>query len=268
MRPVGAERPGRFPRLRRGRALAGAVSLLGFAGCAGPAVVALRAASDTISRGGSGAKAQADAALRTAKSRDDRAAAYYLRALARLQQGDRAGSRGDLRSARTLKPTPALAARIDVLEGNMDFDEGMYASAALRYAQCAENLPARSRRDRILFQYGTALQRCNRFRDGAEVFRTLISKSPDSPYAPLAARKVDWNLNYFTVQCGAFLDPGLAREAAGSLASRGHPARVVEAPRSAPLRWVVHCGRFAGYAEASRAQANLRPLCADAFILP
>ncbi|MCC7290694.1 MAG: SPOR domain-containing protein [Phycisphaerales bacterium] len=239
------------------------------AGCAPRPSAQLHHASQAVtSQQSAAALEHADQAIRQARTADDRASAYYVRALARLQQGDRVGARADLQAGTHLHPDRALAARIEAQTANLDFEDGFYASAAARYAACADQLPRRPPTDRVLFQYGAALQRSGKFREGDETLRRLAKEYPASPLAEQASRKADWRATSFTVQCGAYRDEPSAQRRAAELRAKGFTARVVRAPQSATLPWVVHCGLFARYADAGRLLASLRTIQPDAFIVP
>lgn len=266
---------GSLNRSRRNLALRGhriaalAVGCLLPAGCAPRPSAQLHSASQAVTHQQSAtALQQADQAIQQARTADDRASAYYVRALARLQQGDRVGARADLQAGTNLHPDRALVARIEAQTANLDFEDGFYASAAARYAACADQLPRRPPTDRVLLQYAAALQRSGKFREGDETLRRLAREYPESPLAEQASRKADWRATSFTVQCGAYRDEPSAQRRATELRGKGFTARVVRAPQSATLPWVVHCGVFARYADAGRLLGSLRAIQPDAFVVP
>ncbi|GMU38183.1 MAG: SPOR domain-containing protein [Phycisphaerae bacterium] len=238
-------------------------------GCRGTADGALSRATAALRRQDSAsASREVESALAGARSADDRASAYYLRAQIALQQGRQNDARVDLHAALLERPSKALAARIRVQIANLDFDAGAYASAAQRYEEGLDAFPKAPPKDRVLLQYAASLQRSGRFRDGENVLRTVVIEYPGTPSAAQAARKLDWRLSTFTVQCGAFRDERSARAQVSDLRNKGFPARAVRAPSASALPWVVHCGQFPRFADAQRCLADVRRLHADAFIVP
>ncbi|MCG3129703.1 MAG: hypothetical protein FLDDKLPJ_00438 [Phycisphaerae bacterium] len=244
-------------------------AVVSLAGCRGGADGAIsRATAALRHQDAASASREVESALTGARNADDRASAYYLRAQIALQQGRQNDARVDLHAALLERPSRTLAARIRVQIANLDFDAGAYASAAQRYEEGLDAFPKTPQKDRVLLQYAASLQRTGRFRDGEDILRAVVAEYPGTPSAAQAARKLDWRLSTFTVQCGAFRDERSARAQVSDLRAKGLPARVVRAPSVSALPWVVHCGQFPRFADAQRCLADVRRLHADAFIIP
>jgi len=242
------------------------------AGCGGPGARAqqqlgeaqLAAAAGHYSR----AEQLVDPVIRAHGGRKELAAAYYVRSQCRIRAGQRDAARQDLDMALRLKPDADLRAQIEAQLGNLAFDEDAYPTASLMYARAVGRLPHLPPTDRIMLQYGVALQRSGQFDAARRVYAELIHDFRGSPHAGTAAVKQSWGENYFAIQCGAFSRPSSAQELVGALRARGLNAEISTEVRGSSRLSVVRVGRFPTYADAARLLARVRGVASDAFIVP
>ena len=196
------------------------------------------------------------------------AEAFYMRGQCRLMAGKREEARRDFQAASRLAHDKDLLARIEAQLGNMAFDDVWYDRACEHYARALEHLPGEPPTDRVLYQYGVALQRSRRFAQARQVFAKVDSQYPASEFASAARGKQDWNGKYYAVQCGAYDRIDLARKAAARLRKSGINAIVFPIRRNGRTRHVIRVGRFQTYREVSRKLEQVRHVQPDAFIVP
>ncbi|MCB9851223.1 MAG: SPOR domain-containing protein [Phycisphaerales bacterium] len=196
------------------------------------------------------------------------APAYYMRGQCRLQTSSRDAARQDLRQALRLASDDGLRGVVQAQLGNAAFEDNMYADAAAHYSQAVGHLPHSAPTDRVLYQYGVALQRTGQFEPGRRVFADIIKFFPNSQYANAARRKQAWSDPYFSVQCGAYSSQSGANAAAANLRARGLAALTVPELRDGGRYYVVRIGRFPKYEDAARLLARARSVAPDAFVVP
>lgn len=189
--------------------------------------------------------------------------AFYYRGLARTQLRQRDPARRDLDSAARLAKDPALRALAHAQLGNLDFDDQRYGDAIRHYRAARPDLPASAPIDRILYQYGVALERTGASAESRQIFAELTQKYPSSPFAVQAGSRRG-GANVFSIQCGVFNRGDLAQQAAGRLRGQGFDATVV--PDGGSFK--VRVGRYRTYAEASAQLPRVRRVQPDAFIVP
>lgn len=199
--------------------------------------------------------------------RGDTALALYMRAQCRLLTNRQKAQR-DLVTAQPLAKDKLLRAYIDVQLGNIAFDDGVYVQAAAQYAEALDKLPDSPPTDRVLYQYGLALQRSDRFDKAREVFAQVARAYPASKYAVAARQKQAWAEEYFAVQCGVFNEIDFAHRTAARLREQGINAVAFPEERGGGKRYVVRVGRFPRYADACRELDRVRQVQEDAFIVP
>lgn len=191
----------------------------------------------------------------------------YLRGQCRLGAGRRQAARADFDRALVLAGDPELGMWLEVQIANMDFDDALYPQACIHYARAVPDLPNESPTDRILYQFGVALQRSQRFVEARRQFARLLSEFPKSSPAADARRKYAWTENHFSVQCGAFSRLDLAQKAAERLRSRGIDTFLVRERRGG-RRYLVLAGRLPTYRQAQEQFQQIRRFQSDAFIVP
>jgi tetratricopeptide (TPR) repeat protein len=244
----------------------------GLAGCGGVPASALRQVSEaqTAAAGGRYARAEqlVDPVIRAHGRKRQTATAYYVRGLCRIQSGARAGAREDFDSALRLSQDAELSALVEAQLGNMAFDDGDYSAACLHYEKAAPRLPHSAPSDRVLLQYGIALQRSGRFDEADRKYAQLIESYPNSPHLAAAHAKQAWDGAYFAIQCGAFGQQASAQALAASLHSRGLKSSITAEERGGSRLFMVRVGRFPSYADAARLLARVRAVAPDAYIVP
>ncbi len=199
---------------------------------------------------------------------DDSAHALYLRGQCQLRLGQRNRAIRDLQVALRTVRNQTLRALIETQFGNVAYDDGDYATACRWYRDAVTRLPAEPPADRVLFQYGSALQRVGAFDDARKVFARVYHAFPRSPHAAAARDKHDWDKPYFAVQCGAFNQPAASQQAAARLRERGLEARSLPEVRAGQRRYVVRVGQYRTYAEAERMLRQVQGYQPDAFVVP
>jgi len=209
----------------------------------------------------------ADAMIRETPTDPSTAELLYLRGQCRLRLGRREAARPDFDRALALASEPELRMWLQVQVGNMEFDDGCYAQAGVHYARALPELPPEPPADRVLYQYGVALQRSQRFAEARRQFARLLTEFPDSSLADAAGRKWAWTDSYFCIQCGAFSRLDLARKSAERLRSCGIDTFLVR-ERRGQQRYLVLAGRIRSHDEATSTLAQVRRFQPDAFIVP
>lgn len=196
------------------------------------------------------------------------ATALYMRAQCRMMTDRRREAQRDLTTAMPLASDKLLRGYIDAQLGNLAFEDGSYSQAAMHYEDALDKLPDEPPVDRVLYQYGIALQRLGRFNDGRKRLEEVYTKFPTSEHAVSAKRKHDWDGDYFSVQCGVFSRIALAHQAAARLRQDGINALAVPEEGGGSRRYVVRAGRYSTYAEANRELARVQRQQPDAFVVP
>lgn len=196
------------------------------------------------------------------------AEALYLRGLCRIKAGKQTEARADLNRALRLTRRNDLVDLIHTQLGNLEFDQRRYTQAVIYYEPAYQDLPDRAPKDRVGFQYGIALQRSGRFARARSLLAEVAREFPTSGYATQARRKAAWPHQYFSIQCGSFLNISGAHQHASSLNAKGVNAVAYPDESSSPKRYVVRVGRYPTYAAAERHLARVQQVQSDAFVLP
>jgi tetratricopeptide (TPR) repeat protein len=190
------------------------------------------------------------------------AEALYLRALARLRQGERDQAEQDLRLAAERTWRADLAGRAHLALSRIAEQRGD-PDAALASAEAAVDRldPAAPPADEALYRLGRLRQRAGRFAQADLPLDRLLHLHPDSPLAPLARRRI--RAVAWAVAAGGF--PGddprqqlrlrqLRRRAEGlQLPTRVEPVRRRGQPR---LQLLV--GRFETHQAAAERLDDIR----------
>lgn len=251
-----------------GVALAGGILL---AGCGMPARASrqIEEAQSAVAAGQyERAEQLVDPVIRSHGKDAKAAPAYYVRAQCRIRGGQRDAAQQDLARVLSLSKDAELRASAEAQLGNIAFDQDDYRRAAAHYEHALARLPRRPPTDRVLLQYGTALQRSGQFDDGRRVFGQLLEQFPSSPHAGVAQTRQAWPENYFAIQCGAFGQQSSAQNLAVALRARGLQAGVFAEARGGGRVFLVRIGRFANYADAARLLERARAVAPDAFVVP
>lgn len=251
-----------------GVAIAGGVLL---AGCGMPAraVKQVEQAESAVAAGQYERAEQLVEPVIRSHGKDAKAApAYYVRAQCRIRGGQRDAAEQDLSRVLALSKNAELRASAEAQLGNIAFDQDDYRRAAAHYEKALAHLPQRPPTDRVLLQYGTALQRSGQFDDGRRVFSRMLEHYPSSPHAGVAQTRQAWPENYFAIQCGAFGQQSSAQSLASALRARGLQAGVFGEARGGGRVFLVRVGRFANYADAARLLERTRAVARDAFVVP
>ncbi|HEY3242225.1 MAG TPA: SPOR domain-containing protein [Phycisphaerae bacterium] len=194
------------------------------------------------------------------------AEALYLRGLARLNTGMRQPARFDFEAALDRARRGDLIARLHAQLGNMDYDDSAYVRAAEHYRRARPELPRTSPTAEILLRYGISLQRSGRIEEAREILGEVVERYSDSRPAADARRKLEWNHDFFAIQCGAFAQSQAAQDIATRLRTQGVEAAIERAPGTS--NYVVLAGRYRTYEQAASALPSVRRTAADAFVVP
>lgn len=199
---------------------------------------------------------------------NESALAYYLRALCH-ERSDRVVDAGrDVQKCIALSTDRVLTAKARAMAGAFYFDSGNVTAALEQYAKAVKALPEKPPADMVRYRYGVCLQRHGEWKNAKEQFQIVAQKFPTSQAAPWARRMLEWDHEFFSVQCGVFSDRG----AANALASRLSAARlngwVDRQAREGTTYSVVLSGRHKTYEQARGALAAVQRIVRDATVAP
>ncbi len=196
------------------------------------------------------------------------APAYYMRGQSRLMQSQRESAKTDFKTACNLTSNREFRAWINAQLGNVAFDDQRFSEACMYYGRAVPDLPLLSPADRVLFQYGTSLQRSRKFTEARTVFAELLQCHPYSKHADEARQKYAWTGETFSVQCGSFSRMSSAENSAAKLREKGIDALAYPEHTADSKRYVVRVGRYRTHAEAHSVLERVRNVQPDAFIVP
>ena len=197
------------------------------------------------------------------------APAYYMRGQCRLRKAQREQAQMDFNTARYLTKDKKFRSWIDAQLGNIAFDDGSYGQACIHYRDAAKHMPQRPPADRVLYQYGVALQRTKQFANAREILRRVFTEFPSSQCASQARRKYSWDRDHYAIQCGSFSTLESANQEASRLRQEGVDAIAYpEFDDNGRKRFVIRVGRFTSYLQANRRLEAVRRVQPDAFIVP
>ena len=194
--------------------------------------------------------------------------AYYLRALCRVGQSDKAGALADALACIKYSKQPLLTAKAHVTAGAVLFETGKFSEALPHLAAALRDLPERPPADLVRYQYGLCLQREGRWREAKTEFGAVLQKYPQSSVAEYARRYRDWPHEFFSIQCGAFRDQASAAKLQDTLRKSGLPARVESRPLGGETQYVVYVGQYASYEQARGAVAGVQRKASGAVVVP
>ncbi len=196
------------------------------------------------------------------------AEAYYLRGLSNLKLRRRSSAASDFRSALKLCERRDLEVFVRLELANLAFDSGAYREAMTQYANVINELPTEVPSDEVWYRYGVALQRYGDFGRSRQALLRAAGDRRPRPVNGSAWRKMTWQHDYFTVQCGAFATARSATAARDALRRKGIPASVTTVSADRVTRHVVQTGRYSDFPAARSALASIRRVQSDAFIIP
>ena len=198
----------------------------------------------------------------------DVAEAFYLRGLARLRGNQAEGAMRDFETAINKTKRRELRGLAHAQLANINFEKDRYQQAIVHYGWARDDLPNEPPKDRVLLQYGIALQRLGRFRDAQPILGEVFKRFPQSSHAADARRRHAWPHEFFTIQCGAFSDIARAHQHAARLQSQSVSAVAVPEGEGTSRLYHVRVGRYPNYLQAQGALPNARRAQPDAYILP
>jgi tetratricopeptide (TPR) repeat protein len=195
------------------------------------------------------------------------AEAYYLRALARIRRGRRDDARSDLRAGLRLCKRDDLRGAMSHQLANLAYDDADYSAAATWYEASAVNPPAGMQGDDVRLKRGNALMRSGDFSRARQTYRRLAATNKGDA-GQAARRKLEWDVDYFSIQCGAFSTPQRAIAAARELRQKGLDVSTRMVGRGGRARHLVLVGKYATHSGAMREWATVKRYQPDAFIVP
>ncbi|MBK8915484.1 MAG: SPOR domain-containing protein [Phycisphaerales bacterium] len=198
----------------------------------------------------------------------DAGRAYYVRALIHAREGRRSAAYDDLNRALEASDDADVRWRALAQRGVMRFEDERWAEAGADLESAIERMPRSARMDWFLYRLGQALERTGRWADARAKFQRVISEFPTGPVTANARRRVALNLDHFSIQCGVFQKKDNAARVAADLGRQRLASGVYRETRPEGEHWVVRVGRYATYAEAQAALAQVRTHVADAVIWP
>ncbi|MCE5326042.1 MAG: SPOR domain-containing protein [Planctomycetaceae bacterium] len=190
---------------------------------------------------------------------------YYLRGLARLQLGDKAGAKSDLIQAVDRGGSETIMSDALNKLGDLAWEENDMETAAGRYAAALHHVkPGEKPADYSYYQLGSTLQREGKWSEADQQFSKLGFYFPSGELAQKAAARI--NSRAWTVQAGAYADKSRAQEAAERLKKTGMPAHVEPAMDNKNVSFVVQVGRYQSHQEVLKALERIRQDVKDAFV--
>jgi len=196
------------------------------------------------------------------------AEAYYIRGMARFQQGRIAESQADFEKALNLARRKDLAARAHAMLGHLSMRREQYARAVAHYRSALADWPADLEKDEVYFRLAVCLQRLGRWQEARLPLARLIKEYPDSRYNLLARRRLAWPNAYYSVQCGVYRQLENALRQVERLRSAGLDARQSMDVLGAEPRYVVLVGKYSTYPSAKAALRRIRSVVPDAIVVP
>lgn len=214
------------------------------------------------------AEVTANVFLKEFPDRPESAEAYYLRALCRIQMGQRITAEGDLDRCLSLSRRDDLTARARAALGGLAFDSGRFTDAITHFGAALERMEERPPADEMHYRYGVALQREGRWDEARKQFSALLHRFPGSRYEDDARRRFSWPLKAFSVQCGAFREAASADALVKKLRGASMDARSAAESRGGRPMHVVYVGSYASYAAADEALKRIKAQVSDAIVVP
>jgi len=259
-------------RLAPAVVVASGIWLAAGAGCAtvSPAAAELLKAVDQDYRAGRwrAAESQASGFIRQYPASPAVAEAYYLRGMARFQQGLIAQAEGDFQRALAASRRQDLSARAHAMLGHLAMQRDDAAAAVQHYRVAVADLPERPPKDEVYYRYGLALRRIGQWDEARLPLARLIERYPQSRYYQAAKRRLAWPGRYFSIQCGIYRKLENARRQVRRLRAAGLDARQSIDVSGKDAQYVVLLGRYSTYGAAKADLARVKAVVPDAMVVP
>lgn len=193
--------------------------------------------------------------------------AYYLRGMARLRTGNRAGAKEDFNIVLNRSNKDALRGKALVELGNIAYEDKDMALAENMYRQAlASDGGNEPSANHARYRLGSVLQRQGRWKEADVQFDRLVHLLGDSDLGARAARRT--HCTAWTIQAGAFRKKDLAELSAKNFKSEGLPASVYPLMYDSEPLFVVQLGRYPTYEQAEAALSSYKQVEGTAFIVP
>lgn len=198
------------------------------------------------------------------------AEAYYLRAMCRIAQSNKAGASADIAKCLELATSADLTRRAHATAAELDYEAGRYKDAQRHFEQALSRSGERKleQQDLLHLRYGMCLQRLGEWQAARMQFAMAMQRSPGGTVATQARAMADWPNDYFVIQCGVFRDAAAAAKRAAELQRMGLPAKVEVRSRAGQTIQTVCVGNYSTFEQAQKALPGVKGKAAGAVIFP
>ncbi len=214
------------------------------------------------------ARVKLDGIIAAYPSRPETANAFYLRALCRVGQSNKAAAGEDIQRCISVSSDRKLTAKAHAMAAALLFEAGNTDAATSHYEQALKALPDEPNNDLVHYRYGLCLQRRGSWKNAKVQFATVFQRYPDGPLADHAKRLFDWPHPYFSIQCDSFRDRRKANARAHALNQVGLRARVEARPLAGETLYAVLVGQYRTYDEAQSGLLRVTRHADGAFVIP
>lgn len=213
------------------------------------------------------AEAELNRFLAEVKTGPEVADALYVRGLIRVQTDRPGEARSDFEQAFGYKPSPLLAAKLEVALGNLDTSAERPQEAITHYAAALYNLPIGPPTDQVLYWMGVNQQILGQWMEAGLSFSRLLEEYRTSPLAEKARGRLRYHA--FTVCLGAYSDLSAAHRRADELREKKLDVLVTGGVQADGLPMaMVQMGSYRTLAEAKTALAEVQKNEPQAEIVP
>lgn len=192
--------------------------------------------------------------------------AYYLRGLARLGRGDKAGAIADLQVALQKTQRNDLKAKSLRTLGDIAYDEQTWTEARDDYQKALTFSPDAKEESYLEYRMGATLQSLGQWDAARPYFQRVIVLNADSSLNERALARM--NARSFSIQFGAFADVRKAGELKARLIATGLSATVATESHAGQIQFFVRYGNYLTQDIADAARKYLLTKYPAAVVVP
>jgi tetratricopeptide (TPR) repeat protein len=184
---------------------------------------------------------------------------YYWESMCLLAQREFADARSKFESGLRSNPDGWLKVYTLCGLGESLIGLGLFAEAREAYLEALEMSQEDIRLDHVLLRLATCAQRLNKWDEAEDYLNRILVETPQSRFADQAKEKLQYGKKrFFTVQVGAYKEPGAARKRAAELKKENLEPFVGQIERGGETLHCVWIGKFDSWEEAILAMQRIR----------